>query len=188
RLGAVAAVVVAARRTGHAAPALVGAAAVGLLSHPFGDVLMAAPPPLLAPVGPALLDGRVGLAADPTVNLLGVLFVEVAAVWLALWTYARLTGRRLRDSVSPAATLGLAFAVAAVALPRPTMASAHLLGFTAVPLAVVLGVSTLRRRRDAGSRGEVLLRAAATGTAALALAAGAYLLAYSVAVRGLVAG
>jgi len=165
---------VAAARTDRGGAALTAAAAVGIGGHPFGDVFMAAPPPLFAPLAGPVLDGRVALAADPTVALLCVLGVEVAVVWAALWTYGRLTGRSLAAAVAPTAALGAGYALAAVALPRPTMANAHVLGFTAVPLAALVGAATLRRDRGI----DAAFRAATTGTATLTVAAVAYLLVY----------
>jgi hypothetical protein len=134
---------------------------------------MASPPPLLAPLDWTILPGRVAFAADPTVNLLCVLFVELAAVWAGLGVYGRLRGRPLRESIAPQATLGAGYAVAVVALPRPTMVEAGVFGFTIVPLSLV-GLTTLVRERSEGN----WFRAVCTGTATLTVAGVAYLLAY----------
>ncbi|RLM56517.1 hydrolase [Halobellus sp. Atlit-31R] len=139
------------------APAALSAAAgVGFLTHPFGDVFLAAPPPLLSPVGPPLLTSRVVIAADPTLNLLGILFVEVATVWAGVAVFARLDAARprLRDAVDVRAAVGVGYAPAALLLPRPTIADAHVLGFTAVPLAVAVALWVGWSSRERGGRPE----------------------------------
>jgi hypothetical protein len=153
-----------------------GSSAVGLVTHPFGDLFMAAPPPLLAPVGPAVVTERVVLAADPTLNLLAVLFVEVSVVWAGVVVFARLTDRRLRDALARRSALGLGYAAAVVTLPRPTMTAAHVLGFTVVPLAVVVGITAVERSSRPSPT--VVLRGSTTGLATLTVAATAYLAAY----------
>jgi hypothetical protein len=154
---------------------LTGASAIGLVTHPFGDLFMAAPPPLLAPLGPAVVTERIVLHADPTVNLLAVLFVEVSVVWAGVAVYARLTDLRLRDALARRSALGLGYAAAVVTLPRPTMTAAHVLGFTVVPLAVVVGATAAGR----SSRPvPAALRGSTTGLATLTVAATAYLAAY----------
>ncbi|MFB6251345.1 MAG: metal-dependent hydrolase [Halobellus sp.] len=163
------------------------AAAVGFLTHPFGDVFLAVPPPLLAPFGPPLLADRVVLAADQTLNLLGILFVEVATVWAGLAVAVRLWSSvsfgfrpvRLRDALGGSAAAGLAYAPAAVVLPRPTIADAHVLGFTIVPLAVAVALWAFYDASTDG-RGTVsaVLIGLVNGLAAITLGAGASLLVY----------
>ncbi|WP_435183171.1 metal-dependent hydrolase [Halobellus sp. EA9] len=182
-----------ARRTSLPPTATMLAAGVGFLTHPFGDVFLASPPPLLSPFGPPLLTERVVLAVDPTLNLLGVLFVEVAAVWAAVAVYARLASpggspTALRDAVDPRAGLGLVYAPAAVVLPRPTIADAHVLGFTIVPLALLVGGWIwLSGRGDDGIRssarpdGDPRFVAIVGALTALTVAAAGYLVAYAAA-------
>ncbi|MDS0294086.1 metal-dependent hydrolase [Halogeometricum luteum] len=165
-----------ARRTVAPVAVLAAAAGVGFLSHPFGDVFMAAPPPLLSPFAASPLTGRVTFASDQTLNLLGVLFVEAATVWAGFLVFLRLTDRRLRDAFAGWAVLGVGYAPAAFLLPRPTMVDAHVLGFTVVPLAVVVGATAAEW--GTGSRADRAVRGLATGLATLTVAAGAYLLAY----------
>ena len=146
--------------------ALTAAAGVGFLTHPFGDLFLAAPPPLFSPFGPPLLTERIVLATDPTLNLLGILFVEVATVWAGVAVFSRVTadllGRaRLRGAVDARAALGVGYAPAAFLLPRPTIADAHVLGFTIVPLAVVVALWAGRSARARLPRAD----AEATGTA-----------------------
>lgn len=167
-----------ARRAVAPVGVLAVAAGVGFLSHPFGDVFMAAPPPLLSPFAPSPLTGRVAFASDQTLNLLGVLFVEAATAWAGFLVYLRLTDRRLRDAFAGRAVVGVGYAPAAFLLPRPTMVDAHVLGFTVVPLAVVVGATAAARGSIPTARSERAVRGLATGLATLTVAAAAYLLAY----------
>jgi hypothetical protein len=163
--------------------AATAAAGVGFLSHPFGDVFLAVPPPLGSPFGPPVLLERVTLAADPTLHLLGVLFVELSVVWFGLIVFSRVGGprhsaERLRDVIDRRAGLGVAYAPAAVVLPRPTIADAHVLGATIVPVAAVVAGWV-----GVGVRGRVSPRRAAyrgvvAGVATLTLAGAAYAVAY----------
>ncbi|WP_256545958.1 metal-dependent hydrolase [Halobellus inordinatus] len=153
-------------RTSLSPTALTAAAGVGFLTHPFGDVFLAAPPPLLSPFGPPLLTERIVLATDPTLNLLGILFAEVATVWAGVAVFSRVTadrlgGVRLRGAVDARAALGVGYAPAAFLLPRPTIADAHVLGFTIVPLAIVVALWAGRSARARLQRAD----AEATGTA-----------------------
>ena len=188
---------VVASRTRLSTAGATAAAGVGVVSHPFGDVFLAAPPPFRSPFGPATSAGRVSLAADPTLDILGVLFVELAAVWAGIVVFARLyggvvgRGGRLRDAIDPRAAAGVAYAPAAGVLPRPTIVDAHVLGATIVPFAAVVGAwawsaavrggtadapdtDALEGRLGPASVGVV------AGMAALTLAAGAYTLVYVV--------
>lgn len=164
------------RRVGAGTAVLALAAGVGFLTHPFGDVFMATPPPLLAPFATAPLTDRVVFSADDTLNLLCVLFVEVSLVWAGLLSFLRLTGRRVGDAFAGRAAVGVGYAAAAFVLPRPTMVDAHYLGFTVVPLAVAVGATAFAS--GLGLRSERAIRGAVTGLATLTVAAAAYLFAY----------
>jgi hypothetical protein len=170
---------VVARRLRARSALLAFAAGVGFLTHPFGDVLMAAPPPLLAPFAASPLTDRVVFSPDDTVNLLAVLFAEVTTVWAGLLTYLHVTDRRLRDAFAGRAVVGVGYASAAFVLPRPTMVDAHYLGFTVVPLAVVVGATAFEA--GVGPRTDRAIRGLATGLATLTVAALAYLVTYLVA-------
>jgi membrane-bound metal-dependent hydrolase YbcI (DUF457 family) len=147
-------------------------ALVGLLSHPFGDLFTGSPPPLLYPFEVSLVAERVLLHPDPTGHLLAAFAVELATVWLAVWTYARLNGHTLRALVYPRASLGVGYAVAAFVLPAPTLdQSAHFV-FSVLALGAV--GAPVRPFSD----GIDWLQALVTGLAAVTVAAVAYTLAY----------
>ena len=186
-----------ATRTGLSTPGMTAAAGVGFVSHPFGDVFLAAPPPLFSPVGPPVWTGRVALSADPTLDLLGVLFVELATVWAGFAVFSRVAGDRMdlggraRNAVDRRAGVGLAYAPAAVLLPRPTIVDAHILGATIVPFAAIVGVwaGVASTRRDSGTEHAntdgfgvtSVYIGVVSATTALALAAVAYAAVYTVA-------
>jgi len=164
-------VALAAGRLGFGPRAVAGLAAVGFLSHPFGDLLAGGPPDLLYPLGWQVLTERVVLSPDPTVHLLAAFFVELAVIWLALVVFLRLRDRRLRTVVRPRAALGVGYAAAVLAVPAPTVevASPFVLSVLAVGL---VGVPLTRRPRP--------LPAVATGLTAVTLAALAYATVYAV--------
>lgn len=179
-----------ATRVGLSTRGVAAAAAVGFLSHPFGDVFLAAPPPFLSPFGPAVYPGRVSLAADPTLDLLSILGVELAAVWAGVAAFTGVAGRRIghsdrvRDVFDRRAAVGVAYAPAAVVLPRPTIADAHLLGATVVPFAAIVGIwaGYASFRRAAGGRGSrwfgPVYTGVVTGVTTLTLAAVGYAAVY----------
>lgn len=117
---ALAVTAVAVRHAGLDPPAVTAAAAFGLLSHPFGDMLTGQPPSMFYPLAPGFPAESVPLGPDPTLAFLAVFAVELATVWAALAVYRRLTGRPTRRDVDARALLGAPYAVAAlVAVPHP---------------------------------------------------------------------
>ena len=159
-----------AERLGFGPRAVAGLAAVGFLSHPFGDLLAGGPPDLLYPLGWQVLTERVVLSPDPTVHLLAAFFSEVAVIWLALVVFLQLHGRGVRSVVRPRAALGVAYAAAVLAVPAPTVevASPFVVSVLAVGL---VGVPVTRRPRP--------LPTVATGLTAVTLAALAYATVYA---------
>ncbi len=119
----VAGTAIGARRAGIATGEVAVAAVIGLLAHPPGDFLTGEPPAVLYPLDATLVAARPDLFADPTLNLLAPLFLELATFWLALAVYLWITGGRptLRTHLRGRAALGLGFAGSAVLLPPPTL-------------------------------------------------------------------
>lgn len=98
-----------------------GTALVGLLTHPFGDVLTGQPPAFLYPFDVTLVAARPTVFADPTLNLLAPLFLELGTVALALAAWARLHDRRVRDGLAARAAAGAGVGAVALLLPPPTL-------------------------------------------------------------------
>ena len=152
------------------------AAAVGLLSNPFGDLFTGDPPDLLYPLNATLVAERVVLHPDPTLHLIAVFGLEIATMWAAAAVYLHLTDRRMAAHVRPHATLGLAFAGAALLLPPPSLDAPYRFIFGALGVGTVSGVGTHARswRRllmtDPDGRPLTALGAALTALAALTAA------------------
>jgi membrane-bound metal-dependent hydrolase YbcI (DUF457 family) len=158
------------------------AAAVGQLSHPFGDVLTGEPPAFLYPFDPTLLATRPRPFPDPTLNLLLPLFLELATAWLALEVFCSLDDRPLFDRLTGLSGLGVAYAGAVFVLPGPTLDVSYHFVFPLVGLGLLAAAPALRgwqpRRDDPATRRRYLLAAATNGLAAVTVAAVAYAAAY----------
>jgi membrane-bound metal-dependent hydrolase YbcI (DUF457 family) len=153
------------------------AAALGVLSHPFGDVFTGEPPAFLYPFDVTLLHSRVVLHPDPTFHLLAAMGLELLTAWLAVAVYLHLDGRRLRDHVSGRATLGAGYAGAVAVLPAPTLETSYPFVFSVIGLGLLVSLAAVRDgpRRERPHHGVV------TGLTAVTLAALAYAVAYAVA-------
>ena len=119
-----------------------GAALLGLVTHPFGDLLIGSPPAMLYPFDAALVAERVVLSADPTLQLLAAFWLELAVVWLAVAACFRLTDRRVRAHVERPAALGVVYGGAALVLPPPTLAVSYHFVYTVLGTGLVAVVAT----------------------------------------------
>ena len=157
-----------------------GAAAVGLLTHPFGDLFMGRPPAFLFPRSSTPPIGKLAVAADPTVNLVALFGLELALAWAAVWTLATERGWRVRDAVAPEAVLATGFAGATLVIQPPTLAIAYHFAAGTIATGLVLGVvpGVVRGRRTTDPRRIDHGVAAVTALSAVTLAVAAYLLAY----------
>jgi len=165
--------IVRAARSADFGPAVVcWTAALGLLSHPFGDLFTGTPPQFLYPVEATLLAERLTLHPDPTLHLLGAFFVELATLWLGLVVLARLRGWDLSVRVSRRAGLGVGYAGAVFALPAPTLEVSWPFVFSVLAVGL-LGVP-IRAREETGRTWYAL----ATALTAVTVAALAYTTAY----------
>jgi membrane-bound metal-dependent hydrolase YbcI (DUF457 family) len=151
---------------------VLSAALVGLLTHPFGDLVTGTPPRLLYPVEWTVFSGRVTLHPDPTLHLLGAFFLELAVIWAAVVVYARLRGWRLAPLVDPRAALGVGYAGAVFAIPAPTLQ----LSWPFVGSVLAVGVVAVPLSR--GVTGNRAWRTITTALAAVTLAGVAYTVAY----------
>jgi len=167
-------IVRAARSAGFSPQVVLGTALLGLLSHPFGDLLTGTPPQFLYPVEVALLAERVTLHPDPTLHLLGAFFVELATLWLGLVVLARLRGWDLRLRISRRAGLGVGYAGAVFMLPAPTLEVSWPFVFSVLGVGL-LGVPLRLRSETAGLWYTVTTALTAVTVAALAYTS-AYLL------------
>lgn len=146
-LAGVAVALAAARTTDFGPPELLAAGLIGLLTHPFGDVFTGGPPRFFYPLDVAVPGGpvvettvvadRVVLMGDPTLNLLAVFGVELATIWLAGCVFLRVTGRGVLSHVDARAAVGVAYAIAVVAMPAPTLDVSYHFVFSILALAIV---------------------------------------------------
>lgn len=179
----VAVITAVATRYGLDARTVAATAVVGLASHPFGDLLTGEPPALLYPFDVTLVAARPAVFADPTLNLLAPLFVELTTFWLALVAYARLGGFSVRGYVRRhlrgRAGMAAVFGASALLLPAPTLETSYYFVLLLVGLGIAL--ATPLPRVDARTRSDLRKhppRAVATGLAAVTLAAIAYTVVY----------
>ncbi|WP_134672152.1 metal-dependent hydrolase [Halorussus marinus] len=178
-LSGLALAVVAAGTTDLGPRAVVVAALVGLLSHPFGDVFTGTPPAFLYPFEPSLLDARVVLHADPTLNLVGVFGIELATIWAAGYVYLRATDRRLFAHVDARAAVGIAYAIAAVVLPAPSVDGSYQFVFSILALGFVgVAPQLLPSRSILTAEWHETVTWALTGLGAVSVATLAYTLTY----------
>jgi len=134
--------------------AVAGTALLGLLTHPFGDLLTGEPPAVFYPLDVALLTDRLTLHPDPTLHLLGAFGIELLTVWLGAAAFLRLRDQRLRPHVSPRAAVGIGYAGAAVALPAPTLDVSYHFVFSILAVGTLGPIELRRLGRSAGFEGE----------------------------------
>lgn len=168
---------VAVRRTAFSGRAVVGAALVGVGSHPFGDLLTGEPPAFLYPLDVVFVGERIALSADPTLHLLAAFGVELIAIWLGIVVFLRLYGVSPSVVLSPRATLGAGYAAGVLVVPAPTLDVSYPFVFTVLAVGLVGVVPQLRFETVPGRlRVELPSGTAAvvTGLAAVTVAWAAY--------------
>ncbi|ELZ46970.1 membrane-bound metal-dependent hydrolase [Halorubrum coriense DSM 10284] len=167
-------VATAARRRGVPAPAVLAVAFLGLLSHPFGDLVTGSPPLFFYPFDAMLVSHRITLHPDPTLHLLGAFLIEIGTVWLGIWTYTRSHDVSIRRLVHPRAGLGTGYSGAVFVIPPPTLHDAVVFVFSILALSAV-GVGLLSHpfTRPIDALGTIV-----TGTATVTVAAVGYGVAY----------
>lgn len=164
-----------ASRAGMTPPAVLAAALVGLGTHPFGDLFTGRPPPLFYPVAESFGD-RVTLLVDPTLNLLGVFGLELAAIWAGVFVAGRIVGWSPAEAIDHRAGVGALYGAAAFVLPPPTLETSYHFVFSILAVGSV-GAVPLWARLDRRQ----LARGAITGLAAVSLAGVAFTLVYALA-------
>ena len=167
-------------RRGVPARWLGGAAAVGLLTHPFGDLFMGRPPAFLYPLSTTPPIAKVAVAPDPTVNLVALFGLELALAWAAVRTVATHRGWRIGEAVEPQALVALGFAGAVLVIQPPTLQVAYHFALGTIATGLLLGVvpGVVRGRASAGGDRVDYRTGVVTGLSAVSLAVVAYLLAY----------
>lgn len=169
------------RRTTLEPRVVVGAALVGIGSHPFGDLLTGEPPALLYPFDVTFISERVVLSADPTLHLLGAFGVELTAIWLGVAVFLQLYRVPSRVALAPRATLGAGYAAGVLVLPAPTLEVSYPFVFTVLAVGL-LGLTPRFRLKSDPGRPRIELPngtvAAVTGLSAVTVAWAAYSVTY----------
>ena len=165
------------RATVFGAQATFTVALVGLLSHPFGDLATGEPPAFLYPLSAPLVTERVALSADPTLHLLGAFGVELAAIWAGLLVAMWLLERPIREAIDFRAVAGVGYALAALAIPAPTLDFSYPFVFSVLAVGMI-GAAPRIRVPDITVERPDAVGAALTGLAAVTLAGAAYAVAY----------
>lgn len=149
-------------------------AALGLLSHPFGDLFTKPAPELAYPLANGIPGGYLHLHPDPTLHLLATFLLELAIIWAAVAVYASVHGWSLLPAIRPRAALGVGYAAGIFVIPTPSLD---------VPTPFVLSVLAVgalavpwRRSRAIPARWQVPVTALAAVTAAGLAYTVAYLL------------
>ncbi|MFC7167659.1 metal-dependent hydrolase [Halospeciosus flavus] len=130
-------VALATRRLDLGSRAVGATALVGLVSHPFGDLLTGHPPAFFYPFEVTLLAGRPAPFGDPTLNLLAAFAFELAAIWAGLVVFLALTDRRFRGHLAPRAAAGGAYALAALVIQPPTLETSYQFVFSVLAVGSV---------------------------------------------------
>lgn len=154
------------------------AAALGLTTHPLGDLWMGRPAAFLYPFAAEPPIGTVRFSTDPVLHFVAAIGVEVALLWTCLLVVAALTDRQLRSFISPLAVGGLLYAAALGVVLPPTFAEAYqfVSGLFALSLLVAIAVVWDDPR---GVRRLAVLRASVSGVVAFTLALVGYAVAYA---------
>lgn len=160
-------------RFGFPARVVGGTAALGLLTHPFGDLLTGTPPPLLFPIETVVVHGRVMPFADPTLNLLSAFGVELAVIWAAVVVFGHLVDRSVWAAIDQRALVGVVYGGAAVVVAPPTMDVSYHFVFSVLALGIV-GVAPTDRQWRVPATWTVLV----TGLATISIGATAYAATY----------
>jgi len=136
--GIVVAATVVRRRTDLSGLTVAGLAAVGLFSHPFGDLFTGGPPRLLYPLAVDPIPTRVLFSTDRTLHMLGTFALAVIAAWAAIVVVLVLYDRRVRSFVRPAALVGLGYGLVALVLTPPTLTVSYHFVFSVLALGLAV--------------------------------------------------
>ncbi|MFT4957898.1 MAG: hypothetical protein ACI9EZ_001217 [Halobacteriales archaeon] len=118
---------------------VLGAAWLGLLTHPWGDLFTGEPPAFLYPFDATLVAARVELHPDPTMQLLIVFGLELATLWFAIGVLETQVERPLTGTIERKAWLGLGYVAAAMILPPPTVDFSYHFVFSILAVGTLLG-------------------------------------------------
>ncbi|WP_135661830.1 metal-dependent hydrolase [Halorhabdus rudnickae] len=150
-----------------------GASLLGLVVHPFTDLLTGEPPAFFAPLDIVPIANRVEPFVDPTSNLLLAFGTELAVIWFGLVVAVAALGIDPRRHVHVGAVLGVVYAPMAFVLNGASVDNAVPFVATILPVGLTGVISRDRPWTITGGLTFVL-----TGLAAITLALFAFAVAY----------
>lgn len=103
---------------------------IGLLSHPFGDILTGTPPQFLYPFNIELIGSRIPLSTDPTINIILVLILEILIILTGILFMAYLKEKDLKSFITKIPLLGLFYGFTSLFIPDPTLSNAYTFVFS----------------------------------------------------------
>ncbi len=138
------------RRTGLSGPTVAGLAAVGLFSHPLGDLFTGGPPRLLYPLGVDPVPTRVLFSTDRTLHMLGTFALELGAALAAITVVLALYDRDPRSFVRPLGATGLGYGLVGLVIAPPTLAVSYHFVLSVLALGAVTVTLTWLWPRETG--------------------------------------
>jgi hypothetical protein len=120
----------------------IGAMSFGLLSHPFGDVFTGTPPDFFYPLPFELIQERVLISQDPSLNLLAVFGLELLLIWTGIVVYLYLSDRSLMEEFSFLSVAGMLYGASSFLISSPSLSKPYpfvfsILIFSALVTAVI---------------------------------------------------
>ncbi len=127
------------RKTDLSLKEFLAVSALGLLSHPFGDIFTGVPPEFFYPLETVLLDSRIAIFQDPTLNLLLAFSTELFFICSSIAMFFYLTDRDLRSALSPLALTGVLYLGIGYWIPAPTLEVSYQFVFSIIGYSAFVG-------------------------------------------------
>jgi membrane-bound metal-dependent hydrolase YbcI (DUF457 family) len=106
--------------------------AFGLLAHPFGDVITGIPPDFLYPLPLELINERIIIFWDPSLNFLAVFRLELFLIWSGILRYVLIKEKNLREELSIVSATGFIYGTSSFFLTSPSLSNSYRFVFSIV--------------------------------------------------------
>lgn len=104
---------------------LYGVSLLGLLTHPFGDLFTGSPPQLLYPLKLELIPSRLAIFAEPTLNLVTLVIIELVLVASGLYLINLLKDIKFQIK-NPSITTAITYALTALVISPPSIQNPYI--------------------------------------------------------------
>ena len=104
----------------------------GLLVHPFGDIFTGVPPDFLYPLSYSIIESRLIILQDPSLNFLAVFGIELFMIWAAILTYAYVEEKHMLDEVSTLSAAGFLYGISSFIVTNPSLSQSYRFVFSIV--------------------------------------------------------